>query len=53
MPVRRHIYDRFFNLRYDYDIAFGDNVEYYLEKVLLRKMPEKIKAFNKITKRIY
>lgn len=27
MPVRRHIYDRFFNLRYDYDIAFGANGE--------------------------
>ena len=27
MPVRRHIYDRFFNLRYDYDVAFGANGE--------------------------
>ena len=27
MPVRRHIYDRFFNLRYDYDVAFGASGE--------------------------
>jgi len=27
MPVRRHIYDRFFNLRYEYDTAFSANGE--------------------------
>lgn len=27
MPVRRHIYDRFFNLRYDYDVSFSANGE--------------------------
>ena len=27
-----------------------ERLTYYLEKVLLRKMPEKIKAFNKIKK---
>lgn len=27
MPVRCHIYERFFNLRYDYDVAFGASGE--------------------------
>lgn len=27
MPVRRHIYDRFFNLRYEYDVSFSANGE--------------------------
>lgn len=27
MPVRRHIYDRFFNMRFEYDSTFGANGE--------------------------